>query len=161
MYAKIVEWFKNKFFPKTKEFFKKYWGYIVTFLVGLFSALGINAARNNRARKNISELERELEQYASLNKRLEEYTNELELKLSELGELSDAARQENKQLRDIIAESERDITSLRLELATTKELANGAEDVTERISAESAKVGEGISRLGEFLNKYGAQASDL
>ena len=161
MYAKIINWIKNQFAPKAKEATKKYWGYIAAFLIGLLAAFGLNSARNSRARKHIEQLRRELEQYADLNRRLEEYTDELERKANELGEFSSAATWENSQLRDQVRRAREDIGRLELELAESLELAGRAEDVTERLSDESARIGEGINQLREFLNKYGATTSDV
>ena len=161
MYAKIINWFKEKAVPKTKSFFQKYWGYIAAFFVGLFAALGINAARNSRARENISKLRRELEQYADLNRRLEEYADRLEQQLSELTSINESAQLEVKQLRDTISQSRDDIGEIQSSLDTAEELTRKSIDVTDRLQRESDKVGEGINSLREFLDKYGTQSSDV
>ena len=161
MYAKIINWFNDIAVPKTKGFFQKYWGYLAAFLVGLLSALGINAARNSRARENISRLRRELEQYADLNRRLEEYANRLEQQLSELSGINESAQLEVLPLSHTLIQSRADIEQIESRLDAADDLARRSVDGTDRIQRESDKGGEGINSLREFLDKYGTQGTDI
>lgn len=155
MYAKIINWIKQIFFPKAKKTVKSYGGYVVAFFVGLLAAFGLNSARNNRARKHIEQLRAELAEYANLNKQLERIANELESELDKLGDNNDDALKENKLLRSEVARARLDIRRLEGELSKSFELAGESIDITDRLSGESEKLGEGIDRLREFINKYG------
>lgn len=152
MYEKLKKWFKEKFIP----FIKKYWGYIVAFIGGVLLTVGFNRGGNSRARKDLELLRLELAEYGRLNKRLEDLSKSLQREIDEGRKLSDDAIEENRLLREEIERSRIDLKQLEYEMDELRREADRSGEITERLSTQSGKIGEGIDRLREFLDKYGA-----
>jgi chromosome segregation ATPase len=159
----------KSFWETFKSIWKKFGGYIATFLAGVLAYFLLDRRGDKRSLEHIAALETRLAEYEQLNNQLRELADELRNRLEKGSELLDSsrlqsadlrgeidrARLKNDELRIEIERARADIDNLRGSLQDATESAREGRDVTEKLRGQSESIGVGIDRLEGFLKKYG------
>jgi len=167
VWNKIKNWFRTVW-QKCKAWVGKNKAWLIavgaSFISGIAVAFSVSAKRNARVDKYIAELEDRLSTYAELNKRLGTINTEFATRLAGLERNNEDLRWQNAELGKVIAKASSDIEFAMGDIERAKQAIDSGISTTEqlselgkRIQNQSTAVGQGIERLANFIEKYGAQ----
>lgn len=143
---------------KIKNFFKKYWGYFVAFVVGVFAYMGIDARGNKRANANIEQLRNQLGEYKQLNQHLADTIEELEQRLASVKARSAEAREQHSRIKQDVEQARDDAVRIGERIDVAIEHSAGIDNVTGELQQESIELAEAIRKLGQFIEKNAKEA---
>lgn len=155
------EWWKQKAWPAIKKFFKKYGGYIVAFVLGAAAYFGLDTKRIRQSDKNLQRLADELNEYRKLNEQLAARAKELEQRLGNLARDSSTALDENRKLREEVADARRSVAELESSIRGAATASGSIGDITERLSEQSQRAREALERLRRFIESHPEAAGSV
>lgn len=152
---------------RIKEFFNKYWGYIVAFALGIVAYLGFDSARGKRIDRDISRLKSELREYAIRIEQLESINRRLREQAKQLGENNERFNDSIQELdeisrasREVINRTESHIEGLQVSIAELGDDTSGLRNIENKLQQQSESIRTNINRLGEFIEKYSQETND-
>jgi len=147
---------------KIKSFFKKYWGYIVTFFAGVATVFLYDRTRNKRLEDNIGQLEQRLAEYEKLNNRLEQLNTELTKQVGDFNGTNTELRTAISNADELARRTAENITRAKDTVGRIRESITGGvsdtktiSDITDKLQSESSELDKGFEQLEGFLEKYG------
>jgi methyl-accepting chemotaxis protein len=142
---------------KIKEFFKKYWGYIASFVLGALAYISIDSRRDKRIARNIQELRDQLGHYKQINQQFADRIAELTEQLANITDTSDEARTNHQSIAGEIEHARENAEQIGQRIDKALDHARNVDTITDELSRESTELTGAINKLGAFLEKYGAQ----
>lgn len=140
---------------KFKLYFKKYWGYIVAFILGILSYIGIDYRRTKRFDEHLSELKHKLHEYQIINEQLRTSITELEQRIESITDTSEQAVDNHEQLAIDIRQARENADDIAKRVDDTIKYSYTINTVTDKLSTEFEGIDSGIQQLKEFIKKYG------